>query len=232
MRPEELRRNDGREGRPAYIAYKGVIYDVTGNPNWEEGEHMGRLQAGEDLTPFLDEAPHGEEVFDELPVIGELETEPESAAPPARKDVHTDLKEWYRKYHPHPMTVHFPIALHFFAGGMDLFFLSDPTREYEIAVFYSFFAATVMGAVAMIPGLLSWWINYGFAKTTAFLVKLYVSIVTVIVGAVAIYFRVEYPDIAYGNGMSSFLYHATVFGTVACVVVLGYYGGKISWSGR
>jgi predicted heme/steroid binding protein/uncharacterized membrane protein len=232
MRPEELRRNDGREGRPAYIAYKGLIYDVTGNPNWEEGEHMGRLQAGRDLTPFLKEAPHGEEVFESLPVVGELESRTEESTPPAQAAKHSDLKTWYRKYHPHPMTVHFPIALHFFAAGMDLFFLFDPTGAYEIAVFYSFFAATVMGAVAMLPGLLSWGINYDFSKATAFLVKLYVSVFSVIIGAVAIYIRMEYPTIAYDNGFLSCFYHGTVFGTVVCVIILGYYGGKISWSGR
>lgn len=233
MRPEELRQYDGKEGRPAYIAYKGVIYDVSNNPNWEDGEHMGRLQAGQDLTPYLEEAPHGEEVFDALPEVGKLEIKREFNAPPApKKEEHVGLKEWYRKYHPHPMTVHFPIALHFFAGGMDLLFLFSPIEAYEITVFYSFFTATVMGLIAMVPGLLSWGINYGFSKATAFLVKLYVSVFTLLIGAVAIFIRMEHPNVAYEDGMLSLLYHGSVFGTVLCVIVLGYYGGKISWSGR
>lgn len=230
MRPEELRRYDGKEGRRAYIAYKGIVYDVTDNPNWEGGEHMGRLKAGADLTPFLKDAPHGEEVLETLPVVGELDMQPVQQEK-TRAD-YDPLKAWYRKYHPHPMTVHFPIALHFFAGGMDLFFIADPTHAYEIAVFYSFFAATVMGAVAMVPGMLSWGINYHFSKTSAFLIKLYVSTFTVVIGGIVIYLRLEYPQIAYDSDPLSYFYHGTVFGTVLCVIVLGYYGGKISWSGR
>ena len=231
MLPEELSRYDGKEGRAAYIAYKGVVYDVTDNPNWEEGEHMGRVHAGADLTAFLEQAPHGEEVFKELPVVGTYEgrAEEKPSEVPSKEDT---LKVWYRKYHPHPMTVHFPIALHFFAAGMDLFFLTNPGKAYEIAVFYAFFAATVMGGVAMIPGLLSWGINYGFAKTTAFMVKLYVAIFTIVAGAVAIYVRLEYPAVAYGDMILSYLYHGIIFLTVGCVIVLGYFGGKISWSGR
>ncbi len=225
MSPEELKRYDGKEGRPAYIAYKGVVYDVTDNIHWEGGEHMGRLQAGRDLTPYLEEAPHGDEVFEELERVGNLETE-------TTHKEERGLKEWYRKYHPHPMTVHFPIALHFFSGGMDLLFLADPTEAYEISVFYAFFTATVMGGVAMIPGLLSWGVNYGFSKARPFMVKIYVSAFTIAVGTVVIIMRLESPDLAYGDGLASCFYHGTVFGTVACVIVLGYYGGKISWKGR
>lgn len=231
MRPEELEQYDGKEGRPAYIAYKGVIYDVTDNIHWEGGEHMGQLHAGQDLTPYLEQAPHGEEVFEELKRVGTLEADPaEPSASPEKGE--SGVREWYRKYHPHPMTVHFPIALHFFAGGMDLLFLADPTEAYEISVFYAFFAATFMGGVAMIPGLLSWGINYGFSKARAFMVKLYVSILTVVLGTIVIIMRLESPDLAYGDGAASYVYHGTVFGTVACVIILGYYGGKISWKGR
>ena len=31
MKLEELKQYDGKEGRPAYIVYKGDIYDVTGS---------------------------------------------------------------------------------------------------------------------------------------------------------------------------------------------------------
>ena len=233
MLPDELRRYDGREGRAAYIAYKGVVYDVTDNPNWEGGEHMGRLQAGNDLTPYLEDAPHGEEVFKKLPVVGVLEGVTETKRSSISHEEKPDaLKRWYRKYHPHPMTVHFPIALHFFAGGMDILFLVNPSEAYELSVFYAFFVATAMGAVAMIPGVISWGVNYGFSKAWTFLVKLYVSLFTVILGMVAVYIRLEYPAVAYGNGSLTYFYHGSVFVTVASVIILGYVGGRISWSGR
>jgi predicted heme/steroid binding protein len=34
---EELKQYDGRDGRPAYIAYKGKVYDVTDSFLWIDG---------------------------------------------------------------------------------------------------------------------------------------------------------------------------------------------------
>jgi len=228
MTEEELGHYDGKEGRKAYIAYRGVIYDVTDNAKWKGGRHMNRLDAGQDLTAFLADAPHGEEVFAKLPVVGNLEMALHTQELQGKER----WKAWYAKYHPHPMTVHFPIALHFFAGGMDLLFLANPSQAYEVSVFYSFFIATVMGLVAMIPGVLSWWVNYDFSRATAFMVKLYVSLFTVIVGGIAITLRLEEPRIAYMAAAEGVVYHGIIFITVLSIVVLGYFGGKISWSGR
>lgn len=56
---DELAQLDGKEGRPAYIAYKGNIYDVTGSKLWNEGNHLKKHMAGFDLTNALKNAPHG-----------------------------------------------------------------------------------------------------------------------------------------------------------------------------
>jgi predicted heme/steroid binding protein len=58
----ELRRFDGESG-PLYIAYRGVVYDVSDCPKWRAGLHEGLHFPGQDLTSELVEAPHGEEVF-------------------------------------------------------------------------------------------------------------------------------------------------------------------------
>ena len=47
---EELKQYDGKDGRPAYIAYKGKVYDVTDDYLWTEGDHQGEHAAGRDLT--------------------------------------------------------------------------------------------------------------------------------------------------------------------------------------
>jgi len=70
---EELRKYDGSEaGQPIYFAYKGKVYDATGNPLFEEGMHFEHY-AGCDLTPYIEDAPHNGEVMEELPVVGEYE---------------------------------------------------------------------------------------------------------------------------------------------------------------
>ncbi|HIC08965.1 MAG TPA: cytochrome B5 [Aquificales bacterium] len=69
---EELKKYDGKNGRPAYIAYKGKVYDVSDSHLWHNGEHWGEHSAGQDLTEDLKFAPHGEEVLDRFPIVGEL----------------------------------------------------------------------------------------------------------------------------------------------------------------
>ena len=69
---EELKQYDGKEGRPAYIAYKGKVYDVTDNFLWIDGDHQGEHAAGKDLTGAMANAPHGEENLERVKLIGVL----------------------------------------------------------------------------------------------------------------------------------------------------------------
>ncbi len=68
---DELADYDGTDGKPCYVAYKGKVYDVTAGPNWVDGVHSEHY-AGEDLTEAMEDAPHDEEVMEEMPVVGEL----------------------------------------------------------------------------------------------------------------------------------------------------------------
>ena len=67
----ELAAFDGSDGKPAYVAYRGTVYDVTSGPTWAEGTHFEHL-AGEDLTAALEDAPHGDEVLEGMPVVGQF----------------------------------------------------------------------------------------------------------------------------------------------------------------
>ncbi len=80
----ELSRFDGSEKRPAYIAYKGKIYDVSSSKLWIEGNHVRKHLAGNDLTEALKTAPHGEEKIFTMPFVGELlpnEVKPKKSGP-------------------------------------------------------------------------------------------------------------------------------------------------------
>lgn len=59
----ELQKYDGARGRPVYIAFAGIVYDVTHAPLWRTGTHQDLHYAGIDLTRSLPQAPHAEEVF-------------------------------------------------------------------------------------------------------------------------------------------------------------------------
>lgn len=71
----ELRWYDGKEGRPAYVAFQGKVYDVSSSFLWREGRHQVLHNAGEDLTEALRDAPHGPELLARFPVVGELSGE-------------------------------------------------------------------------------------------------------------------------------------------------------------
>jgi len=70
---EELKKYDGKNGNPVYVAYKGEVYDVTGSELWKDGTHWYEHTAGSDLTNSLDEeAPHTHLVLERFPKIGKL----------------------------------------------------------------------------------------------------------------------------------------------------------------
>ncbi|MDI6801250.1 MAG: cytochrome b5 domain-containing protein [Thermodesulfovibrionales bacterium] len=69
---EELAQFDGKEGRPAYVAYKGSIYDMTNSRFWKDGSHARKHLAGSDLTDALKQSPHGEDKVTAMPLIGSI----------------------------------------------------------------------------------------------------------------------------------------------------------------
>ena len=71
---EELKQNDGKNGKPAYIAFKGKVYDVSDDFLWVEGDHQGEHSAGQDLTEAMQHAPHMEDVLERshMKIIGIL----------------------------------------------------------------------------------------------------------------------------------------------------------------
>lgn len=70
---EELAAYNGQNGQKLYVAYKGKVYDFSDSYLWEEGNHQGLHDGGQELTESLDmEAPHGSEVFENFPVVGTL----------------------------------------------------------------------------------------------------------------------------------------------------------------
>lgn len=62
---------NGIERDEVWVAYRGVIYDVTKSKLWRDGKHYEHW-AGQDLTDELADAPHTEKVFEKFNKIGEL----------------------------------------------------------------------------------------------------------------------------------------------------------------
>jgi predicted heme/steroid binding protein len=87
----ELSQYNGKNGTAAFIAYKGKVYDVSRSFLWQNGCHQVMHVAGSDLTDSLAQAPHGADLLQRFPVVGELIADGEGpliseATPPEAKD--------------------------------------------------------------------------------------------------------------------------------------------------
>ncbi len=67
----QLALRNGIEMSNVWIAWNGMIYDVSRSKLWRKGEHYEHW-AGQDLTDELKDAPHTENVFDKFEVVGKL----------------------------------------------------------------------------------------------------------------------------------------------------------------
>lgn len=68
----QLALRNGQDRDEIWVAYRGLIYDVTRSRLWKRGNHYEHW-AGQDLTKELDkDAPHNANVFDKFSVIGLL----------------------------------------------------------------------------------------------------------------------------------------------------------------
>ena len=71
----ELKHNTGERGTRKFIAYHGIVYDVTDCPKWRTDLHEQLHFPGQDLTSELPDAPHQEDVFSRpcVKVVGKLQ---------------------------------------------------------------------------------------------------------------------------------------------------------------
>lgn len=68
----QLALRNGQDRPEIWVAFKGLIYDVTASKMWRNGKHYEHW-AGQDLTEELADAPHSARVFEKFKVIGKLE---------------------------------------------------------------------------------------------------------------------------------------------------------------
>jgi len=72
---KELAECNGKNGKPAYVAVNGKVYDVTKSEQWEDGEHQFMHNAGNDQSDAIGDAPHDPDVLEKYPVVGTLAKE-------------------------------------------------------------------------------------------------------------------------------------------------------------
>lgn len=221
---EELRQADGQEGRPAYVAYQGKVYNVSESRLWRQGVHVRQHQAGRDLTPAFASAPHGDEVFQRVPQVGVLAPSGAEAPPPTRWERLLDL---FFGLHPHPVMVHFPIAYTVGVALLLVLFLATGAQGLEHAAYYLLWMGVVGTPLAMLTGALSWWFNYGHKWTPKFGRKIGLSIGLLALGVGALALRSTHPTALADRQPLGWVYFALVVLMVVHAAALGWIGARI-----
>ena len=221
---EELLLDNGKDGKPVYIAFQGKVYDVSKSPLWSKGLHMNRHPSGKDLSGEISAAPHGTEVFERYPQVGVLK----KGAPEELKHLPPVLQTLLQKIpmarrHPHPMVVHFPLAFLMASSLFVLLYLIFKNPYFETTSFYLLILGAIASPFAMATGLFTWWINYRLKLTLFVKRKIQLSILLLILEIVVIFWRVSDPAI------TNPLYFILIILLTPVVGLLGYYGGQMTF---
>ena len=70
----KLSLRNGQDRDEIWVAFNGLVYDVTHSRLWKNGKHYEHW-AGQDLTAELKDAPHNANVFDKFEVVGVFKEE-------------------------------------------------------------------------------------------------------------------------------------------------------------
>lgn len=221
---EELTRSDGQEGRPAWVAYRGKVYDVSGSQRWPGGIHMKSHQVGRDLTSEFAAAPHDEGVLQRVPVVGRLVAAEQAKAHP--------LLEAYLDLHPHPVSVHFPIALTLASAAFLILHLLTGINGLVDAAYYALLGGAVIAPLAILTGAASWWFKYRHRLTGTFKGKAGLSAALFVTGVVTVVLWALNRDALIEREAVGWVHLALVLAMSGLVLWLGKLGGALVFPPR
>jgi predicted heme/steroid binding protein/uncharacterized membrane protein len=225
----ELQQYNGQDGQPIYIAHGGKVYDVTDSKLWRKGMHMKRHRAGSDLTPDIQAAPHSADVLERYPQVGILKKEeiPERDIPAILAAV---LNKWpFLERHPHPMTVHFPIAFMLATSAFTLLYLITGVEGFDTSAFYCLGAGVLFNAVGISTGFYTWWLNYMAKPSRAVKIKQRLSITLLALSIIAFIWRLADPEVLISIGFGSYIYIAIVLSFIPIITVIGWFGASLTF---
>jgi uncharacterized membrane protein len=131
------------------------------------------------------------------------------------------------KFHPHGVTVHFPIALYFTAALFLTLGLIFTHEFYEQSSYYVLIVAAPFTPLAYATGFYYWRTKYKGYRTPLFDKKLILGAMLWLLGFALVVARGMNPVLAYTPGIKHWLYTGGVYLAAVLPVPLGYLGGKL-----
>ncbi len=227
--PDEVAQFSGENGKPAYIVHQGRVFDVSNSKLWKGGLHMRRHHAGKDLTTDFQAAPHGEEVLARYPQVGVLRREAIDERKIPKIIVWLITKFPMLRRHPHPMTVHFPIAFAFAATMFNILYLATGVKAFEVTALHCVGGGILFTPVAIVTGLYTWWLNYLARPVKAVIIKQRISVILLALQVIVFIWRVKVPHILASLNTGSAIYFALVLSLLPLVTIIGWYGAKLTF---
>jgi predicted heme/steroid binding protein/uncharacterized membrane protein len=217
----ELREFDGKEGKPAYAAFRGKVYDVSNSRLWGKGKHAGRHAAGLDLTESIMNAPHDDKVFANFQIVGRLIQE---------EAVRKKFVQWLQRMHLHPIIVHFSISVPILFSFLAIMYLFTGEDSFEVVSYLILLLGFLAAIVGGLSGLFSWKVTYEGRMTRMFARKIYYTIILIALIIACLGWRTIDPNVLISKTTFSYIYLILVISLVPVNTLLGHYGGKIVYS--
>lgn len=226
---EQLAACNGQDGKPAYVAYQGIVYDISQSKLWAQGQHMRRHKAGCDLTTDIQAAPHQSDVLQRYPQVGRLEQMQASQRPiPGWLTWLLQANPFLRR-HPHPMTVHFPIAFMLASPVCMILYLLTGHPPLETTAFHCLGGGVISLSVAIITGFFTWWYNYQAKATLATNIKIPASFFTLGLAFCLFIWRANSHQLLTAPEGPNMIYLGLSLGFIPLIGVIGWFGATLTF---
>jgi uncharacterized membrane protein len=129
--------------------------------------------------------------------------------------------------HPHPMVVHFPMVFMVSTTGFAILFLLTGNPSFELTAWYCLWGGVLFTPLAILTGLLTWWVNYEAEFLRQVIIKLILSPLLFLLGMAVLIWRYLNPEILVLWEPLSYLYLGCLLTLTVLVISIGWFGGTL-----
>lgn len=228
---DDLARAKSESGNAMLIAVDGKVYDISGSAKWPSGRHMNRHEAGRDLSTEVKGAPHGQEVLDRVPCVGEYQgtsTQKPASGPRGRVETFLERRPFFRR-HPHPAAVHIPVGLGVAMPIFEICGLVTRSAFTEWAAYCCLILVMLSLPVAIATGYFTWWVNYGCARFSIVNWKRGLAWIALGLALAGVVLRAFLSNPLTIKEPAVLLYFVIVLILAAILGIIGFLGGKLTF---